>query len=437
MVRKRRILGDAEGKRPRDEMASFPQQRAHTGSRGSERERIREAMLDLCFELGYRHIALPMLLERAGLEEADFHGHYADLEQCFYEIYTEELGKFRRRAAQAREGLTSWRDRVRVTAYALYRFVAEDERLRKLSTVEVRSAGERVQLLFGEEIEALLDLIDEGRREPGAPDSLTRATAEQVGGGIFNQLYAAGARPGPMAPEDQIIPQQMYAVVLPYLGVEAAAEELSIPPPPNPAAERERLREALLDLCFERGYAELTIDELCRRSGMDRTAFERRYVDLEECFIDFYEPEMQSFRRRMMRAGEGNASWRDRLRATAYDLLRFLGEDARLTSFVMVESRSAGERAQLVFAEGIEPLFDLVDEGRREMDDPDSLSRSTAEQIAGGIFNEIYSAAARHESFAAGPQVIPQMMYVAVLPYLGHEVAVEELSIPPPPEFAD
>ena len=399
-----------------------------------ERERIRRALVDLSFEHGYRDVTLPMLLERAGVEEADFHRHHAGLEECFYEIYAAALGEFRRRAARARDGLASWRDRVRVTGYALYRFLAEDERMRKLTTVDVRSAGERVGLLFGDAIKELTDLIDEGRDAPGAPDSLTRATADQVGCGIFSQLYAAGARPGPMAPEAEIVPKLMYGVVLPYLGVEAAAEELTIAPPrpSGGASERERIREALLELCFERGYAELTAEELCGRAGVDRGAFGSLFADLEDCFLYFYEPEMQIFCRRMARAQEGQASWRDRLRATAYDLLRFLREDEWLTNFVMVEVRSAGERAQLIFAEGIEPLFELVDEGRQEMDDPEALSRTTAEQIAGGIFNEIYTAVGRREPLAEGPQVVRQMMYVAVLPYLGHEVAVEELSIPPP-----
>lgn len=435
MVCKRRMLGDAEGKRPRDdEMASHPQQREHAPAAASERERIREALVDLSFEHDFRNVTLPMLLERAGLEDSSFHRHHGDLEQCFYEFYAEQLGEFRRRAARAREGLTSWRDRVRVTGYALYRFVAADERLRKLTTVDVRSAGERVGLLFGEAITELTDLIDEGRLEPGVPDSLTRATAEQVAGGIFNQLYAAGARPGPMAPEAEIVPKLMYGVVLPYLGVEAAAEELSIAPPSPPGrpGERERIREAMLDLCFERGYGQFTLEQLCERAGLDRPAFEGLYAGLEDCFLDFYEDEMQSFRRRMARAQEGEASWRDRLRATAYDLLRFLREDQRLTSFVMVEARAAGERAQLVFAKGIAPLFELVDEGRQDPDAPDSLTRATAEQIAGGIFNEIYSRVARHDPLLDGPEVVRQMMYMAVLPYLGHDVAAKELVIPPP-----
>jgi AcrR family transcriptional regulator len=200
-------------------------QRRHAG--------IRQALVDLCFERGFTALTLEELLARAGVDRAAFERHYADLEDCFFQTYAEELEGFRQRAARARARVSSWRDRVRVTAYALYRYVAADEKIRRFTTAEVRAGGERVQLLFGEEIEALFDLIDEGRREPSAPASLTRATAEQLGGGIFNQLYAVGSHGGPMPPEQEIIPQLMYAVVLPYLGNEVAREELRIPPPPG------------------------------------------------------------------------------------------------------------------------------------------------------------------------------------------------------------
>ena len=120
-------------------------------------------------------------------------------------------------------------------AYALYRYLDEDERLRRFTVVEARVAGERPALLIGEEIEELSDLIDEGRAEPTARPTLTRATAESLGGGIFSQIYLAAGHAGPMPREEEEVPQMMYSAVLPYLGAARAAEELEIPPPPRPA----------------------------------------------------------------------------------------------------------------------------------------------------------------------------------------------------------
>lgn len=198
--------------------------------------RIRDALLDLCFESGFEQVTAAALCRRAGIDRVSFGRRYSDLEGCFFEVYSGELDRYRREAARARARVSDWRGQVRATAYALYRFLADDERVRHFTVVEVRGAGERTQLLVGEEIESLIDLLDRGRAEPGASASLTRATAESIGGGIFNQMYAAAGRSGPMPAEHEIITALMYGVVLPYLGPEAAQEELHVPPPSDPDA---------------------------------------------------------------------------------------------------------------------------------------------------------------------------------------------------------
>jgi AcrR family transcriptional regulator len=202
-------------------------------SPADDRERIRQALIDLCFERGFAQLTEDALCERAGIGRAEFERHYTDLEDCFFQVYQGELRRFQALTADARDGLSNWRERVRATAYALLAFLSEDERVTNLVAVEVRSGGERVRILFEAEVEALIDLIDEGRRDPAAPASLTRATAESVGGGIFNQIYTVAGPAGPASPEPGLIPQMMYVVVLPYVGAEAAAEELEIPPPPD------------------------------------------------------------------------------------------------------------------------------------------------------------------------------------------------------------
>ena len=53
------------------------------------RDRIGEALLDLCSEHGYRSLSLQMLLDRAEVEEDAFRLHFDDLEDCFCKIYEE------------------------------------------------------------------------------------------------------------------------------------------------------------------------------------------------------------------------------------------------------------------------------------------------------------------------------------------------------------
>jgi AcrR family transcriptional regulator len=198
-----------------------------------QRARVHDALIDLCFERGFKNVELASLLARAEVDRPAFARHFADLEDCFFQVFEIEVDRYQREAAPAPEPLADWRSRVRATAYALYRFLAADERLSRFVLVESRVAGERTQVFAGLQIEALFDLIDEGRQELDDPDYITRATAEAIGGGVFNQLYAVIGRGAPLPPEGEIVPQLMYCIVLPYAGRAAAHEELAIPPPPR------------------------------------------------------------------------------------------------------------------------------------------------------------------------------------------------------------
>jgi AcrR family transcriptional regulator len=197
-----------------------------------EVSRLREALLDLCVERGYADLSLDQLLARADLDEVAFHRHYADLDACFAAVLGEIYAEFFDRATQAVAGQSGWRDRMRATAYALLRFLRGDERVARLAAVEAQHAGEGAQRLFLETFNRLVDLIDEGSAEAGGPDSPSRATALGVGGVVFARVQEAVAE-GELGLGEEEIPELMYGAVFPYLGAEAAAEELRTPPPPD------------------------------------------------------------------------------------------------------------------------------------------------------------------------------------------------------------
>jgi hypothetical protein len=77
----------------------------------------------------------------------------------------------------------------------------------------------------------------------------------------------------------------------------------------------------------------------------------------------------------------------------------------------------------------VERIIDLIDAGREELDDPDSISRD----VAAGVFGSIYEFLVKqfHDDADIGKldQYIPDLMYLAVRPYVGHEAALEELNM--------
>lgn len=202
------------------------------GSADEEVRRLREALLDLCAERGYKKLKLNDLLERAGMSKAEFRRHYSDLDACFAAVLGEIYDEFFVRAQAAVEGLDGWRDRIRATAYAWLRFLREDERVTRLAVVEVQYAGKDAQRHFQSTFNRLIELIDEGSTEADGPESPGLATAIGIGGVVFTRVQEAVTK-GELDLGEEEIPQLMYGLVFPYLGAEAAEEELRIPPPPD------------------------------------------------------------------------------------------------------------------------------------------------------------------------------------------------------------
>ena len=201
----------------------------------AEVQRLREALLDLCAERGYKKLKLKHLLERGEMDKATFQSHFADLDACFAAVLEEIYDEFFARAQEAVEGKSGWRDRMRATAYALLRYLRADERVARLAAVEVQYAGKRAQELFQETFSRLVQLLDEGSSEADGPESPGLATAIGVGGVVFARIQEAVAE-GELGLGEEEIPELMYAAVFPYLGAEAAEEELRTPPPPDLAS---------------------------------------------------------------------------------------------------------------------------------------------------------------------------------------------------------
>lgn len=199
--------------------------------------------------------------------------------------------------------------------------------------------------------------------------------------------------------------------------------------------QRARLARGLIEACAEVGFASLTQEQVCRHGGASEADFNRLYGSLDDCFCQTLEAVRDDFFTYLERALGGEEGWAERLRIIAYGLLRYLRADRARAQFLTVELHLAGERATRIWSETIlTPLLDAIDEGRRLPGSPSSLSRGTAAAIGGAIFSRIRLASIDGSLYGSGEQMVPELMYAAVLPYLGPEGAEAELRAPAPPD---
>ncbi len=88
------------------------------------------------------------------------------------------------------------------------------------------------------------------------------------------------------------------------------------------------------------------------------------------------------------------------------------------------------ELAQARREAGFQQFQTMIDAGRGEVADPDSIPASAAESVIGSIAALLTK---RLQGGSLKPyELVPELMSLAVRPYLGEVAAERELRIPPP-----
>lgn len=193
---------------------------------------------------------------------------------------------------------------------------------------------------------------------------------------------------------------------------------------------RERIAAAAIELIGSNGYAATGIEAICERAHAARNHFERCFADLEDCFLSLHDEVTAEFCEQVMSAYGGPETWHDRIWAAGWAAMRYLREDPVRARFLMVEVNGAGSSAQAHRDRIMQRCADLLDAGREELEDPGSVSRCTAEVAAGAIYGTILT---KIEAgwIDRGEEFLPELIYMAVMPYLGARAAEDELLVQP------
>jgi AcrR family transcriptional regulator len=195
------------------------------------------------------------------------------------------------------------------------------------------------------------------------------------------------------------------------------------------AVQRERLIVAMLKAASELGYRKTNVQDVIDRAGVSRPTFYEHFSNKEDCFLAAFDTTASRLRDRVATAAdEGGDNWRDRLRHGLEALIDFATSEPDAARTVVVEARAASVDAVLRRDALLSHFADCIDSQARELG-PDSSSRSaiTAAGVVGGIEALFYSRLNSGEPEDLN-SLLPSLMYFAVLPYGGHEVASEELA---------
>lgn len=193
------------------------------------------------------------------------------------------------------------------------------------------------------------------------------------------------------------------------------------------AVQRERLIVAMLRAASELGYRQTNVQDVIDRAGVSRPTFYEHFSNKEDCFLAAFDTSARRLRDKVDVASRDGDTWRERLRLGMEAILAFAVAEPDTARTVVVEARAASAEAVLRRVELLDHFSLCLDSQARQLLPDENFSEITASGVVGGIEALLYSRLCKSE-FHDIEDLLPSMMYFAVLPYEGHAAASEELA---------
>jgi AcrR family transcriptional regulator len=193
----------------------------------SQRERLREAMVRVAAAKGYEATTVSDVIEVAGVSRATFYEMFEDKESCFLEAYDAVIDVVVAHVMSAFESVSDepWPERMAVALRALVELLAAESDIARMAMVEVTAAGEDARRRYRAALARFTPLLEEGRTYSGQADSLPADTARFAIGGATSMIFDE-VRAGRGPELERLLPDLVFAMLMPYLGPKAAEEEM-------------------------------------------------------------------------------------------------------------------------------------------------------------------------------------------------------------------
>jgi AcrR family transcriptional regulator len=188
--------------------------------------------------------------------------------------------------------------------------------------------------------------------------------------------------------------------------------------------KRQRILQGMLEAVGKKGYERATVQDAIAAAGVYRQAFYDSFSDKEDCYLQAIDAGSAWVELAMREAAVGQQTWRGQLREALSGLLRFLDEQPEVGRALLVEVHAAGPGAVSKRTEAMERASSLMDRAREESGE--AAPAISAEAVVAGILAVLHSRLSGDQTDGYSA-LLPELMYLAVLPYFGPGVAAEEM----------
>jgi AcrR family transcriptional regulator len=190
----------------------------------SRHQLILEAMVRVVGAKGYRETSVADVIEEASTSRATFYKYFDDKHDCFLAAYDMAVEQVFLEVVANCDPDEPWLDRMRRGLGTILGMFALDPALGRMALVEVAAAGADARQRHWNAVARFTEFLEDGRELSGGvelPKHVSLMSAGAVAGLIFDELLAGHAEQLP-----DLLPDLLFAMLVPYIGPKAAAEEM-------------------------------------------------------------------------------------------------------------------------------------------------------------------------------------------------------------------
>jgi AcrR family transcriptional regulator len=190
----------------------------------SRRELILAAMIRVVGSKGYKETSVADVIEEAGTSRTTFYKYFDDKHDCFLAAYDMLVEQVFAEVVANCNGSQTWLQRVEAGLDTIVKLFALDPKLARTAVVEVAAAGADARQRHWDAVARFTEYLEGGRELADGrelPENISLMSAGAVSGLIFDELLAGRAAQLPA-----LFPDLLFAMLVPYIGPRAAADEM-------------------------------------------------------------------------------------------------------------------------------------------------------------------------------------------------------------------
>lgn len=191
--------------------------------------------------------------------------------------------------------------------------------------------------------------------------------------------------------------------------------------------QRQRILAAVADVCSSAGYVAMSVEDIVVTSGVSRRTFYDNFRGKEDVYLAAYDEVSKQLLTRVYASYEAADGLVARVRDSLNAFLTFVAEEPAFADMCIVEVMAAGPTAIERRNRTMEAFSQMIEKAATEELPKAKLPPAlTAETLVGGIYEVVYSRVLQGRGSEL-PDLLPDLLFSVVLPYVGQETATSLL----------